>query len=473
MTKVIEVRSLPAEFRDLDTSDDVMKVSGILNIPNAQSAPLNGKDGNAFIETIQPQAFAQAITNALQIDLLAMHDPSLLLASTDNDSLDLTQNGDGNIQIDATLANTQPAKDTYAMIQDGLMGGLSFGMYVNNCTWGVADDGVTPLRTITDLDIFEVSIVRHPAYESTTIETRNISGTKNIDVPSISKIKEEKTLSNKKDKELEKRSKDEDKIDDKSDVENQKKTDDKPSDVQSQKGTSEKNDDNKKSEPTDDDKSSKSDEKSLNSDDKSKQKDDVQDKPSDDNSELDNPGSDVTDDTEHRSKDAKTSKVAEKRDDSGAPTVEPNVQSNVASLQDVFNAAYSAISCYNSWSPFNPGDTVEILVNHDGATNMKGAQGVVEAVNGNAYIVGYQPTDGSTFVEGYRWFTADELRYTFVDVTDINVTDSDSDGVDVDPYSEYRSKDNPLPKANFENIEKAKIALKQHSNKALLNFFKK
>ena len=197
MTKVIEVRSLPAEFRDIDTSDDVMKVSGILNIPNAQSAPLNGKDGKAFIETIQPQAFAQAIANAPQIDLLAMHDPSLLLASTDNDSLDLTQNGGGNIQIDATLANTQPAKDTYAMIQDGLMGGLSFGMYVNNCTWGVADDGVTPLRTITDLDIFEVSIVRHPAYESTTIETRNISGTKNIDVPSISKIKEEKTLSDK------------------------------------------------------------------------------------------------------------------------------------------------------------------------------------------------------------------------------------------------------------------------------------
>jgi len=112
MTKVIEVRSLPAEFRDLDTSDGVMKVSGILNIPNAQSAPLNGKDGDAFIETIQPQAFAQAITNAPQIDLLAMHDPSLLLASTDNDSLDLTKNSDGNIQIDATLANTQPAKDT-------------------------------------------------------------------------------------------------------------------------------------------------------------------------------------------------------------------------------------------------------------------------------------------------------------------------------------------------------------------------
>ena len=462
MTKVIEVRSLPAEFRDLDTSDDVMKVSGILNIPNAQSAPLNGKDGNAFIETIQPQAFAQAITNAPQIDLLAMHDPSLLLASTDNDSLDLTQNGDGNIQIDATLANTQPAKDTYAMIQDGLMGGLSFGMYVNNCEWGVADDGVTPLRTITDLDIFEVSIVRHPAYESTTIETRNISGTKNIDVPSVSKIKEEKTLSDKKDKELEKRSKDDDKIDDK------------PSDIQHQEDMLEKNDDGKKpeSKPTDD-KSPKPDEKPSDSADKSEQKDDVQDEPSDADSELKSPDSDVTDEAEHRSKDAETDKVAEKRDDSGEPNVAMSVQGKVASLQDIFNATYSAISCYNGWSPFNPGDTVEILVNHDGATNMKGAQGVVEAVNGNAYIVGYQPTDGSTFIEGYRWFTADELQYTFVDVTDIDVSDVDFNDSDVDPYSEYRSKDNPLPKANFENIEKAKIALQQNSNKALVNFFEK
>lgn len=462
MTKVIEVRSLPAEFRDLDTSDDVMKVSGILNIPNAQSAPLNGKDGDVFIETIQPQAFAQAITNAPQIDLLAMHDPSLLLASTDNDSLDLTQNGDGNIQIDATLANTQSAKDTYAMIQDGLMGGLSFGMYVNNCTWGVADDGVTPLRTITDLDIFEVSIVRHPAYESTTIETRNISGTKNIDVPSISKIKEEKTLSDKKNKKLEKRSKDEDKIDDK------------PSDVQHQKDASQKNDDDKKSEPIDDDKSPKSDKKPSDLDDKSKQKDDAQDKPSDVDS-VDSSDSSVVDDAEHRSKDDKPNVVAEKRDDGSitAPIVDLSAQSKVASLQDIFNAAYSAISCYNSWSPFNPGDTVQILVNHDGATNMKGAQGVVEAVNGNAYIVGYQPTDGSAFVEGYRWFTADELQYTFVDVTDIDVSDLVSDDSDVDPYSEYRSKDNPLPKANFENIAKAKVALQQNSNKALINFFEK
>ena len=458
MTKVIEVRSLPAEFRDLDTSDGVMKVSGILNIPNAQSAPLNGKDGDAFIETIQPQAFAQAITNAPQIDLLAMHDPSLLLASTDNDSLDLTKNSDGNIQIDATLANTQPAKDTYAMIQDGLMGGLSFGMYVNSCTWGVADDGVTPLRTITDLNIFEVSIVRHPAYESTTIETRNISGTKSIDVPSISEIKEEKTLSDKKNEELEKRSKDEDKIDDKQ------------SDVQSQKDTPEKTDD-KKHELTDNDKSPKPDEKLSDSNDKPKQKDDVQDEPSDVTSELNSSDSDVVDNSEHRSQDDKPNKVAEKRDDSGAPTVAMSVQGKVASLQDIFNATYSAISCYNGWSPFDPGDTVQILVNHDGATTMKGAQGVVEAVNCNAYIVGYQPTDGSAFVEGYRWFTADELQYTFVDVTDISV--SDSDDVDVDQYSEYRSKDNPLPKANFENIAKAKIALQQNSNKALVNFFEK
>lgn len=441
MTKMIEVRSLPAEFRDLDTSDDTMKVSGILNIPNAQSAPLTGKDGNTFIETIQSQALAKAITDAPRIDLLAMHDPSLLLASTDNDSLDLTQNSDGNIQIDATLANTQPSKDTYTMIKEGLMGGLSFGMYVNHCIWGVADDGVTPLRTITDLDIFEVSIVRHPAYESTTIETRNISGTKNIDVPSISKIKEEKTLSDKKDKELEKRSKDEDKIDDKP-----KSTDDDKS-PKSDKKLSDSDDESK---TTDDDKSK------LAADDESKQKGDATEKRSEDD-DLDD-GSDAE---------------PEERAADGAQIAVPGGQTKIASLQDVFNATYSAISCYNSWSPFNPGDTVVILVNHDGLTNMKGAQGVVEAVNGNAYIVGYQPTDGSTFVDGYRWFTADELQYAFVDVTDIDIQDIDSDDSDVDPYSEYRSKDNPLPKANFENIKKAKIALQQHSNKALLNFFEK
>ena len=446
MTKVIEVRSLPAEFRDLDTSDDTMKVSGILNIPNAQSAPLTGKGGNVFIETIQSQALAKAITDAPRIDLLAMHDPSLLLASTDNGSLDLTQNGDGNIEIDATLAHTQPAKDTYTMIQDGLMGGLSFGMYVNNCIWGVADDGVTPLRTITDLDIFEVSIVRHPAYDSTTIETRNISGTKGVDVPSISKIKEEKTLSDKKDKELEKRSKDTDDIDD-------------------------------KPESTDDDKSTKSDKKSPDSDDKSKQKDDAKDEPTDADSKVDSPDDDDADNAEKRSEDDDDDddgpdEEAEERDaDGAAQTVVPSLQSKIATSQDIFNAAYSAISCYNSWSPFNPGDTVVILVNHGGMTNMKGAKGVVEAVNGNAYIVGYQPTDGSAFVDGYRWLTADELEYSFVDVDDVDISDTDSDASDVDPYSEYRSKDNPLPKANFKNIEKAKIALQQHSDKALLNFF--
>lgn len=431
MTKTPEIRSLPAEFRDLDADDTQMKVAGVLNVPNAESAPLNGKNGSPFIETILPDAFTKAISNSPQIDLLAQHDPTLLLASTDNDSLDLTQDDNGNIDISANLANTQPAKDTFAMVKDGLMGGLSFGMYVNNCEWGIASDGETPLRIITDLDIFEVSIVRHPAYDSTTIETRNISGVNKVDVPDLKSLKgEENKLEKEKnsEKEPETRSKDNPEVD---------------------QPETEKKDNSESVDPKPDEQPKSTEPENPNPETRSK--DDEVETP---DSKNDNP-----------------EKEPETRDD-GTNDVPVVNMGKVASIQDVFNAAYSAISMYNSWSPFSPGDTVKILVNHMGMTNMKGAQGIVEAVNGNAYIVGYQPTDGSDFVDGHRWFTADELQYSWLDIDSIGddlVTSDDFD--DIDPYGEYRSLDKPQNNADYTKIAKAKILLKQNSNSNLMDFF--
>lgn len=135
-------------------------------------------------EVISPNVFAKAISNAFEngrdVDFIADHDDSKILASTKNNSLELREDEQG-LHVSAKIVDTSWAKDTLELVKSGIISGLSFGMTVNSQRWSKCDDGID-LRIIDDIDLFEVSAVRNPAYPLTNLESRGID-VEDVEIP--------------------------------------------------------------------------------------------------------------------------------------------------------------------------------------------------------------------------------------------------------------------------------------------------
>jgi len=177
----MEIRSLPISLNSV-SNDGKLNVSGLVNgagsISEILQNPINGKQ---FRETIAKGVFARAISNSDRIDFLSMHDKDLILSTTDNDSLELRETDNG-LEMNASITGTSWGKDTFQLIKDGIIKGMSFGMRVLNDTWSIASDNI-PMRTINDIELFEVSAVRNPAYTSSEIEARDVDVIIDVEIP--------------------------------------------------------------------------------------------------------------------------------------------------------------------------------------------------------------------------------------------------------------------------------------------------
>ena len=176
----LEIRTLPV---DMQTSQgDGLKVQGYVNMTGSVSEVLtNPADGRQFRETILPHVFGEAVNEAQRVDFLYQHDKLAVLSSTENQSLSLVEDNNG-LFMRATISETSWGKDTYQLIQDGIIKGMSFGMVVVDSNWAVCEDGL-PLRMINQIKLYEVSAVRNPAYRSSTIEARDIDQVTDIEIP--------------------------------------------------------------------------------------------------------------------------------------------------------------------------------------------------------------------------------------------------------------------------------------------------
>lgn len=189
----LEIRTLPI---DIQVSEgDKLNVQGYVNMTGSVSEILtNPADGKKFRETIVPKVFSDAIEVANRVDFLYQHDKMLVLASTSNQSLSLVEDSKG-LFMRATISETSWGKDTYQLIQDGIIQGMSFGMIVTDEGWTLCDDGL-PLRIITAIQLFEISAVRNPAYRSSTIEARDIDQVTNIEIPDNIEKREDTMVEN-------------------------------------------------------------------------------------------------------------------------------------------------------------------------------------------------------------------------------------------------------------------------------------
>jgi HK97 family phage prohead protease len=149
--------------------DGTMTVAGYVNRTEQRSNMLGRNQ--KFTEVIKKGAWQRAINNAKEVHFLAEHDKAKILASTRNNSLELREDDEG-LYMTATISPTSWGKDYYTLIKDGILQNMSFGFRAVKDAW--RNMGSHFERTVNELELFEVSVVRDPAYASSTISARGI-----------------------------------------------------------------------------------------------------------------------------------------------------------------------------------------------------------------------------------------------------------------------------------------------------------
>lgn len=154
----------------IETNDDgSMTVSGYVNKTEQWSELLGRRD--RFKEKITRGAFQRAIDKSDEIHFLAEHDNSKILSSTRNNSLELREDEVG-LHMSAKICPTSWGKDYYELINSGILKNMSFGFRAVKDAWKKVDGYFE--RTVNELELFEVSVVRDPAYSQSTISARGI-----------------------------------------------------------------------------------------------------------------------------------------------------------------------------------------------------------------------------------------------------------------------------------------------------------
>ncbi|MDY3372064.1 MAG: HK97 family phage prohead protease [Terrisporobacter othiniensis] len=176
--KNIELRM--NSFNVIENDEDgKLIVSGYVNETGKQSHLLGSK--KKFKETIQKGAFTRALKKGNDIHFLAEHDENKILASTRNNSLKLVEDEKG-LLMTAEISDTSYGRDYHTLIKDGILRNMSFGFSVDKDKWRKLNDG-TYTREVSDLTLYEVSVVTNPAYPQSTISARGLNVVEDIDIP--------------------------------------------------------------------------------------------------------------------------------------------------------------------------------------------------------------------------------------------------------------------------------------------------
>jgi len=156
--------TMDAEVRSLDTGDGSLKIGGYAAQFNKEAT------GLSFREVIAPGAFSRSLQSGEPVYLLVNHDTNgIPLASTASGTLNLSEDEVG-LRMEANLDPANPkAQELYSAISRGDIAKMSFA-------FTVAPEGSSRsegLRTLTDLNLFEVSAVTWPAYNDTALGARS------------------------------------------------------------------------------------------------------------------------------------------------------------------------------------------------------------------------------------------------------------------------------------------------------------
>ena len=164
----------------IEVREDSVVVTGYVNAVERYSKPiranLRGKM-QRFIEKIKAGVFETALKRNNNVKVLLNHNHDRELANTQNGTARLEEDNIG-LRAEVTITDAEVVEKA----KSNKLVGWSFGFYSNSDE--VAEEATFATRTITDMDLVEVSILddtKSPAYYGTSIETRN-EGEPNMEI---------------------------------------------------------------------------------------------------------------------------------------------------------------------------------------------------------------------------------------------------------------------------------------------------
>jgi HK97 family phage prohead protease len=149
---------------------DSVVIEGYVNAVERPSKPLISRFGE-FIEKICAGAFGRALERNKDVRILLNHDASRDLGGTGTGELELTEDAIG-LHARATITDAATIEDA----KRGNLVGWSFGFSDRDVTILKDNETGLPLRSVKDLDLYEVSILNRektPAYNGTLVNVRD------------------------------------------------------------------------------------------------------------------------------------------------------------------------------------------------------------------------------------------------------------------------------------------------------------
>lgn len=142
-------------------------IEGESNVISGYAAVFNSKTiiGDWFEEIINPGAFSKTIASG-DVRALFNHDWGNVLGRTKSGTLKLEEDERG-LKFEVELPNTTVARDLAESMKRGDINQCSFGFYPTEETWDYSTEPA--LRTINEVELFEVSVVSLPAYDDTEV----------------------------------------------------------------------------------------------------------------------------------------------------------------------------------------------------------------------------------------------------------------------------------------------------------------
>lgn len=126
--------------------------------------------GGMFTEIIAPGAFAETLKKS-DVRALVDHDSGRVIGRSTAGTLRLKEDSKG-LAVEIDLPDTGDGRDLAALLERGDISGMSFGFRVTHDEWD--ESGDVPVRTIHNVELFEVSAVAFPAYADTSIAMRSL-----------------------------------------------------------------------------------------------------------------------------------------------------------------------------------------------------------------------------------------------------------------------------------------------------------
>jgi HK97 family phage prohead protease len=154
-------------IREAGSDSDSKKLVGYAALFNDETII-----GDMFRESLKPGAFTRAIEEKQDVRGLLNHNENYVFGRTKSGTLKLEEDEKG-LRIELIPPDAQWARDIMASVERGDIDQMSFGFIPKGIEWQDGEEGELDLRVITDVDLFDISVVTYPAYVNTSVSARS------------------------------------------------------------------------------------------------------------------------------------------------------------------------------------------------------------------------------------------------------------------------------------------------------------